>query len=66
MEQAYGRGPKAMAGDRGFDQAVNRVGLAADGISNAVCPRNPRQLRQRNRYARTSPETNSRMSQSMG
>jgi hypothetical protein len=49
MEKVYGRGPKAMAGDRGFDSAVNRVGMAAEGIYNAVCPRDPGQLRQRNR-----------------
>jgi hypothetical protein len=49
MEQAYGQGPKAMAGDRGFDNEVNRVGLAAEGIYNAICPRNPKQLQQRNR-----------------
>lgn len=49
MEKAYGQRPKAMAGDRGFDNEVNRVGLAADGIYNAVCPRNPKQLQQRNR-----------------
>src|SRR5258708_5827900 len=49
MEKVYGQGPKAMAGDRGFDSEANRVGLAADGIYNAVCPRNPKQLRQRNR-----------------
>jgi hypothetical protein len=49
MEKAYGQGPKAMAGDRGFDSEANRLGLAADGIYNAVCPRNPKQLRQRNR-----------------
>jgi hypothetical protein len=49
MEKAYGQGPKAMAGDRGFDNEVNRVGLAAEGIYNAVCPRNPKQLKERNR-----------------
>jgi hypothetical protein len=49
MEKVYGHGPKAMAGDRGFDNEVNRVGLATEGIYNAVCPRNPKQLQQRNR-----------------
>ena len=49
MEQAYGQGPKAVATDRGFDNETNRVGLAADGIYNAVCPRCPRRLKQRNR-----------------
>ena len=49
MEQAYGRGPKAVAADRGFDNETNRVGLASEGIYNAVCPRSPRQLQQRSR-----------------
>jgi len=49
MEKAYGQGPKAVAADRGFDNEVNRVGLAADKIYNAVCPRCPRQLKQRGR-----------------
>jgi hypothetical protein len=49
MEKAYGQGPKAMAGDRGFDNEVNRVGLATEGIYNAICPRNPQQLQQRAR-----------------
>jgi len=47
MEQAYGPKLKAVAADRGFDNEVNRLGLAEDGIYNAVCPRSPRQLRQR-------------------
>ncbi len=32
MEQVFARPPKALAGDRGFDSELNRVGLAADGI----------------------------------
>lgn len=47
MEQAYGPELKAVAADRGFDSETNRVGLAEDGIYNAVCPRSPHQLRQR-------------------
>jgi len=47
MEQAYGPKLKAVAADRGFDNEVNRVGLAEDGIYNAVCPRAPQQLRER-------------------
>ena len=47
MEKAYGQGPKAVAADRGFDNQTNRIGLAQDGIYNAVCPRCPRQLKQR-------------------
>lgn len=47
MEEAYGPTLKAVAADRGFDNEVNRVGLAKDGIYNAVCPRSPQQLRER-------------------
>jgi len=47
MEQAYGPKLKAVAADRGFDNEVNRVGLAQEGIYNAVCPRSPKQLRER-------------------
>ena len=47
MEQAYGSQLKAVAADRGFDSETNRLGLAEDGIYNAVCPRSPQQLRER-------------------
>jgi IS5 family transposase len=47
MEQAYGPKLKAVATDRGFDNELNRAGLASDGIYNAVCPRSPQQLQQR-------------------
>jgi hypothetical protein len=47
MEKAYGPQLKALAADRGFDNQVNRVGLAEEGIYNAVCPRSPQQLRQK-------------------
>ena len=49
MQQAYAPGPKALAADRGFDSELNRFGLDEEKIFNAVCPRSPRQLRQRNR-----------------
>jgi hypothetical protein len=49
MQKAYAPGPKAVAGDRGFDSELNRFGLKKEEIFNAVCPRAPRQLRQRNR-----------------
>jgi IS5 family transposase len=49
MQQAYAPGPTALAGDRGFDSELNRLGLNEEHIFNAVCPRSPRQLRQRNR-----------------
>jgi len=49
LEQAYGRQLKALAADRGFDNQTNRLGLAEQGIYNAVCPRCPAQLRERSR-----------------
>jgi hypothetical protein len=49
MQQAYEPGPRALAGDRGFDSELNRFGLKEEKIFNAVCPRSPRLLRQRNR-----------------
>jgi hypothetical protein len=49
MQKAYAPGPKALGGDRGFDSELNRFGLKEERIFNAVCPRSPRQLRQRNR-----------------
>jgi hypothetical protein len=45
MDKMFGPVLKALAGDRGFDSESNRVGLAADKIYNAVCPRNPQQLK---------------------
>jgi IS5 family transposase len=48
MERAYGRKVRAIAGDRGFDSQANQLGLAEEGIYNAVCPRDPKKLRQRN------------------
>ena len=41
MQEAYAPGPKALAGDRGFDSELNRFGLDEEGIFNAVCPRSP-------------------------
>lgn len=49
MEQVFTQPLKALAADRGFDSELNQVGLAADGIYNAVCPRDPRQLKERSR-----------------
>jgi hypothetical protein len=48
MRAAFGPVIKAMVGDRGFDSEINRVSLAAEQIFNAICPRNPQQLRIRN------------------
>ncbi len=47
MEAAYGPQLKAVGADRGFDSQTNQIGLADEGIYNGVCPRNPRQMRER-------------------
>lgn len=47
MEKAYGPGLEAVGADRGFDNEVNRIGLAEEGIYNGVCPRSPQALRER-------------------
>ncbi len=49
MEQVYGSRLKALAGDRGFDSELNRLGLDLDKIYNGVCPRCPRLLKRRSR-----------------
>ena len=49
MQEAYAPGPKALGADRGFDSQLNRFGLHEEKIFNAVCPRSPGQLQQRNR-----------------
>lgn len=36
-----------LAGDRGFDSRANQAYMQSHDIFNAVCPRNPRQLRER-------------------
>jgi len=36
-----------VAGDRGFDSRANQIYMQSHDIFNAVCPRNPRQLRER-------------------
>jgi hypothetical protein len=48
MEKIYGP-LKAVGADRGFDNSVNREGLAGDGIYNGVCPRSPKALKARMR-----------------
>ena len=47
MEAAYGPQLKAVSADRGFDNEINRIGLADEAIYNAVCPRSPRALQER-------------------
>lgn len=49
MQEAYAPGPKEIAGDRGFDSALNRFGLQEEKIFNGVCPRCPAELRGRQR-----------------
>jgi hypothetical protein len=49
MKKAFAHGLKAVVGDRGFDNKVNRADLVNEGIYNAICPRNPKQLKARNR-----------------
>ena len=49
LEAAYGPKLNAVGADRGFDSQTNQIGLADEGIYNGVCPRDPRQLRQRQR-----------------
>lgn len=48
MERAYGPQLKAVAADRGFDSQTNQIGLKDEEIYNAVCPRSPQELQQRN------------------
>jgi hypothetical protein len=68
MEQAYGPKLKAVSADRGFDNEVNRIGLADEGIYNAVCPRSPRGLQERSagwkfkRLQRRRAQTEARVS----
>ena len=49
MQEAFGPCLKARAGDRGFDSQTNRLGLQEEEIYNALCPRSPQQLKERNR-----------------
>jgi hypothetical protein len=49
MEKDYGKVPKTITADRGFDSQSNQIGMADEGIYNGVCPRSPRQLKERNR-----------------
>ena len=49
-KHAYGPKLKAVAADRGFDNEVNRIGLAEDGIYNAVCPRSPQATAREERF----------------
>jgi hypothetical protein len=48
IQQTLGQSPKAVGTDRGFDSQSNRAGLHKRRIYNALCPREPRQLKKRN------------------
>jgi hypothetical protein len=47
MEQNLKIEIKALGADRGFDSAPNQEWLAKDKTYNGICPRDPRQLKQR-------------------
>ncbi len=48
IQKAFEQSPKAVGTDRGFDSEANRSGLQKRRIYNALCPREPRQLKKRN------------------
>jgi len=49
VKAAIGRYPRAAGADRGFDSQGNRRWLKEHGITNALCPRSPQQLKDRMR-----------------
>jgi len=49
IEQAFGPVLKALGTDRGFDSQSNQSALQKRDIYNALCPRDPQQLKKRNR-----------------
>jgi hypothetical protein len=49
IDQAFGQVIKALGTDRGFDSQSNRSILEKRHIYNALCPRDPQQLKKRNR-----------------
>jgi len=49
IQKAFGQLPKAAGTDRGFDSQSNQAGLQKRGIYNALCPRDPQQLKKKNR-----------------
>ncbi len=48
IQNAIGQSPNAAGTDRGFDSQSNQAGLQKRGIYNALCPRDPQQLKKRN------------------
>ena len=53
MEAAYGAGViRALGADRGFSSAANQALLAAKGIYDGICPKNPARLKERMEEAR--------------
>ena len=49
METAFGEVLKGLGTDRGFDSQANRSALKERAIYDAICPKDPKQLKQRNR-----------------
>jgi len=49
IDKAFGQTMKALGTDRGFDSQSNKEALQERHIYNALCPRDPHQLKQRNR-----------------
>src|SRR5205809_1547164 len=49
IQKAFGQLPKAAGTDRGFDSQSNQAGLQKRRIYNALCPRDPQQLKKKNR-----------------
>jgi transposase, IS5 family len=49
MEEAFEEGLKAVGTDRGFDSKANRQFLKEAEIYNGICPRDPKELKERNR-----------------
>jgi Transposase DDE domain len=47
VQAGLGRMVGAVAADRGFAKAINHRGLEEAGIFNAICPRQPQQLKER-------------------
>lgn len=47
VKGVFGQYPLGVAGDRGFDRKATRVYLADRSIYNGLCPRSPKDLRQR-------------------
>lgn len=47
MKDAFGSVLKNLGADRGFHSQANQTALAKDGVYDGVCPRSPRELKER-------------------